>query len=247
MKYVLAIMATLLLTGCSVDRSLEAVVTAKDGVNGTDGKNGYSIVSQTLQSSELECEISGTRLDMYLDLDYSLSVTEGDIYTNSLVVCNGRNGLQGQQGIQGERGPRGQKGPRGLQGVQGIQGILGMQGPVGETGSAGAMGPQGEQGISGPQGPTGPQGPQGLQGPQGTSGTNSASIIRNYGSSACTRIVDTNSYVKPTGSNNFALYTSSSCSSNTKYAEISDGEAYWASSNTLATWVDGCLRTITFN
>lgn len=228
----------LFLAACGTDKSLEATITA------VDGKDGHSIVSSYQSASELECEgASGNRLDLYLDLDDSLSVSEGDLYSNSIISCNGVNGQKGEQGIpgvQGVQGEPGQQGPQGLQGLVGPQGATGLQGAVGPQG---ATGQQGNQGLPGPIGPQGPTGPQGLQGPVGSSGA----TITNYGSNSCTRITGTNSYVKPTGSNNLGLYTSSNCASNTKFAEVSQGEAYWVSANSLATHISGCLRVITFN
>jgi hypothetical protein len=67
-----------------------------------------------------------------------------------------------------------------------------------------------------------------------------------YSASSCTRISGTSTYVKKNGSN-FKLYTSSSCSSNTSFAEVSQGEAYWASSSTLVVHDDSSLNAITFN
>jgi hypothetical protein len=188
-----------------------------------DGDDGHSVVTQTQPASTRECLTSGTRLDLYMDRDDSLSVTRSDSYLSSVITCNGLNGLQG---VAGPIGPQG------------------LTGSVGATGTTGAVGPQGLTGTAGPVGPQGPIGPQGIQGP---SGTNSGATITNYGSNSCTRITGTNSYVKPTGSNNIGLYTTSNCASNSKFAEVSQGEAYWVSSTSLGTWVDGCLRVITFN
>ncbi len=112
------------------------------GKSGNSGMNGHSLVSEYTESCQLECSNGGTRLDLYLDMDDSLSVSEGDLYSNSLVVCNGSDGLNGQSGIAGEMGPQGEAGPQGLQGESGEQG---SQGPQGE---AGPSGPQGESGDS---------------------------------------------------------------------------------------------------
>jgi hypothetical protein len=118
---------------------------------------------------------------------------------------------------------------------------MGLQGPVGP---AGAIGPQGIPGVAGPVGPIGPQGPQGLP---GSSTSGSGATIKSYSGSSCTLITGTSMYVKATGSNNFGLYTSSSCSSSSKEHEVSQGESYWTSSNSLAVHNDGSLRVITFN
>ncbi len=96
-----------------------------------NGSNGHSLVSQVNTASELECTSGGTRLDVYLDMDNTLTASDGDLYQGSLVACNGSNGLSGidgQQGIQGAVGP---------QGEPGATGSPGPQGPVGETGPSG--------------------------------------------------------------------------------------------------------------
>lgn len=206
----------ILLTACAKDRNIEATIT------GVDGKNGHSITSVYNKATELECESGGQRLDMYLDLDDSLDVSESDKYVNSLVSCNGANGKNGLDGKQGEQGP---------------QGLQGLVGPKGDTGATGATG------LQGPVGPQGPTGPQGLQGASGSS-----AAIKVY-TSECKKVTEASSniYVKQNGSN-FALYTSSSCSSSSKFKEINDGESYFVSDRSLAINQDGtALRIITFN
>lgn len=119
--------------------------------------------------------------------------------------------------------------------------IMGPQGPQG------AMGPQGIPGlgIPGPMGPQGPQGPQGLTGPVGPSG--SGGSITAYSSSSCTLIAGTSSYAKPTGSGNYGLYSSSTCHSSSKWAEVSQGEIYYLGGSSYATWSSSALRVLTFN
>lgn len=205
------------LTGCGAVSTREASITAQ---NGKDGANGYSVVSIFREASQCECgNAGGQRLDMYLDLDYSLDASETDLYINSLAVCNGANGLNGETGQPGAQGP---------------------QGIAGEVGPAGEQGPQGEQGYPGPTGPQGEDGPQGLQGNPGSSAR-----IDSYSSNSCTKITGTNIYVKPNGGN-FKLYNSSSCHSSSAFAEVSEGESYWVSSSALAVHADSSLRVITF-
>ena len=131
MKFLLALL--LLLTACG----------QKETVSIINGKNGHSLVSQYVESTE--CLNGGTRLDIALDLDDNLTFSEGDLYQSSLIACNGE------------------------QGIQGITGDTGAIGPQGLVGADGAIGPEGE---TGQPGPTGPQGEQGLQGIQGASGLN---------------------------------------------------------------------------
>jgi hypothetical protein len=187
------------------------------GPQGTPGDNGHSLVSQFVEASEecLECENGGTRLDIYVDLDDNLTVSEGDEYQGSLVACNGANGLNGQDGATGEPGPSGVTGPQG------------------------EAGPQGETGPTGPEGPSGPQGTPGATGPTGGGAT-----ITGYNSSSCASIVGTSYYTKSDD-----IYTSSTCHSNTKVAEL-DGadDTFWVSSTKLAVQNDGNgIRVISFN
>lgn len=104
------------------------------------GEPGYSVVSAYNNSSELECSNGGTRLDFFLDLDYSYSASNPDQYLNSIVVCDGANGLNGATGETGSQGPIGETGP---------------QGSPGETGEQGPVGPPGSNGETGPPGPSG--------------------------------------------------------------------------------------------
>lgn len=225
----------LVLAGCNPSREVVDVIKGKNGSDGSNGANGHSIVSMYQAASELECEVSGSRLDMYIDTDDNLVANEGDVYSNSLVVCNGANGLQGLAGADGKDGVDGKDG------ADGAQGVAGEQGPPGADGAVGPQGPAGAAGVAGPVGPQGPAGPQGIQGPAGASAT----IVSYYGSS-CQLIAGTSMYMKASGSN-AAFYTSSSCHSSTKVVEISQGESYWASSNALAVWSGSSLRVITFN
>lgn len=157
----LLIYSILFIASCA-DKTMVASVTAKDGVN------GHSVVSLVQTASSIECTSSGSRMDMYIDNDDSLSTSQGDTYINSLVVCNGTNGLNGQQGS------------------------VGMQGPQGLAGEVGPQGPTGATGLQGPVGPQGPQGPQGQTGPAGSSAT----ITAYNNSSSCINLTGSSYYVK---------------------------------------------------
>ncbi len=135
MKKIMLIML-FMVVGCN-----ETVVIVKgvDGPKGETGANGHSLVSQILEASELECSTTGTRLDIYLDLDDSLNTSDGDLYQVSVVDCDGRNGLDGEDGQPGQSGPPG----------------LGLVGPPGLNGNPG------HDGQTGPNGPPGPQGNDG--------------------------------------------------------------------------------------
>lgn len=186
MKLLLICVLTMLSLGCGSKRSLVADLRAN---------NGHSLVTSLASASELECSSGGNRLDVFLDLDYSLMPSAADIYMNSLVACNG---------------------------------ALGMSGTTGEPGPTGAIGPAG---------PAGEPGPAGLD---GTSAT-----ISTYSGTNCTLISNTSTFIKKSGSN-YGLYTASNCSSNSKFAEVSQGESYWASASDLAVWSSTSLRVISF-
>lgn len=192
-----------------------------DGKDGQDGANGHSLVSRFHSASWFECFFTGgTRLDIYIDMDDSLTLTHGDRYQNSLIACNGRDGEDGRDGRDGKPGP---------------QGVAGAVGPQGEPG---------EQGEQGEPGPTGPQGEQGLPGPQGE-GT-SVSIV-SYTSSSCALIAGTSRYTKPSGSNS-GIYTNNSCHSSSKEFELSQGDSFWVSADKLAVKLGTTgIRVISFN
>jgi hypothetical protein len=156
-------------SGCAPKKEIVQIVQGLPGPQGPQGANGHSLTSEFTQVSveSLACAgTGGSSLDIYLDLDDSLTLTEGDLYTGSLVACNGANGLNGQDGAMGEQGPQGEAGPQGEPG----------------------------NGTEGPAGPVGPQGPQGVAGAQGPAG--SGATITAYNSSSCQSIAGTSYYVK---------------------------------------------------
>jgi hypothetical protein len=132
-------LVTLLFLAACAEHTYDLVPGA-DGKDGTDGKNGHSLVSVFQSATDVECSTSGSRLDIYLDSDDSLAVSEGDTYQGSLVACNGANGLDGVDGQAGSQGPQGEAGP---QGIEGEAGPTGPQGPQGLPGATGAQGPAG--------------------------------------------------------------------------------------------------------
>lgn len=71
-------------------------VDGADGSNGAAGANGKSLVSQSRPASNLECPSSlGSAIDVYLDMDSSLTVSGGDVLQSGLVACNGVAGTNG--------------------------------------------------------------------------------------------------------------------------------------------------------
>jgi hypothetical protein len=192
--FTVAMVLAFLSAGCSINKELVQFSNGKNGSNGKDGKDGsnaHSLVGLVVEYLE-SCKNGGTALDLYLDLDDSLSVTEGDLFQGQLLACNGSNG---QDGLDGENGSDGE------------------DGEDGEDGS---------DGLTGPVGPMGPQGPAGSPGASVT--------ITTYSTSSCTAISGSVYYVKL---NN--IYSSSSCSSNTKVAELTGSDdTFWVSSTKLA-------------
>jgi hypothetical protein len=218
MKYLIVM---LLFVGCGKKQKLELL----KGDAGADGKSAHSLVSQLVEvNAGLICPNGGQSLDVYLDLDDSLNVSEEDKFQSSLIACNGENGLQGEQGVQGEQGP------------QGLQGEVGPQGEAG---------PQGEPGPIGPQGPQGEAGIPGVAGPEGEAGT-TVTIVAS-GSTSCSAVSGTSYFTKVNG-NNVGIFTSSNCHSSSKVEELSEGHSFWFSSNKIGFSLgnDG-IRIVTFN
>lgn len=227
-QLLLALALGLALVGCAGPKGDAGSVGASgpqgnQGDQGVAGSNGHSLVSETVAASALECAVSGQRLDIYVDLDDSLSVSAGDQFQSSLIACNGANGLNGQDGAAG------------------------AQGPQGDTGPQGSVGPQGGQGVAGPSGPAGVQGPQGEAGAQGPAGT--GATVQNYSlsSSTCTSLGDS-LYAKK-NSTNVRIYSGSTCSSSTMTLEIdSSGHSYFLTGTRVGFNVNGGdLRILKFN
>lgn len=86
----------------------------------------------------------------------------------------------------------------------------------------------------------------GQDGAAGQNGSDATASILDYSANSCTQVSGTSSYVKKNGGN-YSLYTSSNCHSNTKFAEVSEGEAYFASSTTVMVHAGNVIRAITFN
>lgn len=76
-------------------------LNGSDGTNGTNGSNGvsgHSLVTEIRSATLIECSTSGQALDVYLDIDDTLSKTPGDAFQNSIVTCNGAAGPAGANG-----------------------------------------------------------------------------------------------------------------------------------------------------
>lgn len=210
MKQIRILLLTLVVASCS----------PRLGINGHDGKNGHSMVSEYNTPSGMECSNGGSRLDVYLDMDDSLTVSSNDTYQGSLVACNGMNGLAGAQGTTG------------------------AQGDTGLTGSNGSVGPQGPAGVGLP-GPMGETGPMGLTGAQGASG--SGATITSYTLSVCTSLGM--GLFGKSNTNTYSVYTMSSCASSSKVEDMNDSKStLWFTSKILGVFSSpNGLRVITYN
>lgn len=123
MKAVFLVLGFIATLGCAQSETVLLKGPAgQPGAPGEVGAPGHSAVSLSRAASELECEVSGTAVDVYLDLDDSLSVTEGDTLQSGLVACNGANGLDGADGANGVDGADGSDGQDGADGADGEDG-----------------------------------------------------------------------------------------------------------------------------
>lgn len=219
-KLFLALAVLVAAVGCGKDRSLEATVTA------IDGRNGHSLVSQYMAATELECGAEGgSRLDIYMDTDDSLTASDGDLYQNSLIACNGANGLDGQNGNNGENGHDG------------------IAGPPGQAGPPGLNGNPGHDGAPGPQGPPGSPGAPGQNGQNG-----SGHVVPKNVTGNCTNI--STGYDAKIKNQTVELYTAGqSCSSPSKVYVLTDSAStFWLSATELAVFVSPAgLRILDFN
>lgn len=68
------------------------------GPKGDDGQNGHSLISQTQSASAEECVNGGNHFAVYLDVDDSFTVSEGDVEEGFLIACNGAPGSEGPVG-----------------------------------------------------------------------------------------------------------------------------------------------------
>lgn len=204
------------------------------GTQGPTGANGHSLVSETVEANSCECdENGGQQLNIYVDMDDSLTVSEGDQFQSGLVACNGANGLNGTNGLPGADGP---------------QGVPGEQGPQGIPGPQGEVGPEGAQGVAGPVGPMGPTGPQGATGAQGPAGA--GAVLQSYTLTNTCQSVGSG-YWATKSSDSAKLYSDEDC--HHLVTTMASGQSsYWLSTNRLAfadsdTTNSVVLRVLNFN
>lgn len=217
----LLLLAAILMTGCGPVTETVKIIKGDKGDAGQDG------VSCTLSSVE-----NGVQL--------SCSDETSFIVYNGI---NGLDGISGQDGLDGENGITGQSGQDGTNGTDGLSCTVEQL----ENGAIINCNNSTATVLNGTDGQNGDDGVDGAGGQDGQNGSNAVATITNYSSSSCTLIVGTTVYTKPSGSGNRGLYTSNTCSSNSKYAEVSQGEAYWVSTSSLATLDGNTLKVIKFN
>ncbi len=232
------LMAALLLTACGTE------VTKV--VRGPKAENGHSIVSTpTAAPAGIICPNAGTGMDLYIDMDDSLTVSEGDKYQGGMVACNGLNGLAGANGSTGADGSNGTNGVDGGTGQDGAAGIDGLAGTDGAQGIPGAPGPQGLAGADGLAGAEGVDGTDGTDGVDGTDGTDGAPgstvTITEYSSASCTSIAESTYYAKAGD-----LYDTADCAASDK-VNLSSTQTMWISSSQLVTKANSSIRVIKFN
>ncbi len=236
MRYIV-LMLMFAMVGCQSETvQLIPGPTGLTGAVGASGANGHSLVSEMVEASWCECDWrGGNRLDIYLDLDDSLSVSEGDTFQSALIACNGMNGLNGENGLPGAEGAQG------IPGATGPAGETGLAGPAGEVGAEGAMG------LPGPVGPEGPQGPMGLTGAQGPAGSGATLQAYTLGTSCSS--VGGGLYAKKSG-DTAKIYDDNDCDSSDFVATLGSESSMWLSSTRLA-FVDDAsgvvLRVLNFN
>jgi len=230
MNKVLFLATLIAMVGCRNPSEIDLI----PGPRGATGANGHSLVSHFVAATALECPAGGSRLDIFLDSDDSLTVSGSDVFESSLIACNGANGLNGINGLNGTNGATGSTG---------AQGIPGAAGPQGAAGAVGAQGATGPQGVAGPVGPIGPQGPQGATGAVGPAG--SGATITVFTSSNCTSLGG--GFYGKSNSNTYSIYTNNSCSNSHNDLNTAN-PTMWLSTDSLAVFADpNDVRVIKFN
>lgn len=74
------------------------IATIECPSSSTTVSDGHSLVTSSRAASTVECSVSGTVLDVYLDIDDSGVVSLGDVLQNTLTACNGPAGPAGANG-----------------------------------------------------------------------------------------------------------------------------------------------------
>lgn len=147
MKFLTMIFILSLAVGCGKQTKTVTV----EGKDGSDGKDGYSVVSSSESNPEICGAAGGTMVFLALDTNQSLDFDSEDTVQTQYVSCNGRNGADGQDGEDGKDGLNGTScsvnkvgnsatitcGTSSAVVVDGAKGDKGDTGATGQTGAAG--------------------------------------------------------------------------------------------------------------
>lgn len=202
---------------------------------------GLVILAGCAKERNLEATLTGRDGRDGRDGVDGVSCTVSALENGSKISCSDGSEISLYNGTNGQNGSDGEDGADGsscsLTAISESSSLLSCTDGSSMTVSNGIDGRDGTDGSDGQDGSDGEDGEDAL-----------GATLSLYSSSSCVKISGTSSYTKSTGSGNRGLYTSSSCSSSSKFAEVSQGEAYWVSNTSLATLTDdGDLRVITFN
>lgn len=81
----------------------------------------------------------------------------------------------------------------------------------------------------------------------GLDGSSGSISVATYSANNCTAIAGSALYVKKTGSNNYGIYTGSTCASNTKSFEVAQGEAHQLANKVIGLWATNGLVVYNLN
>lgn len=137
-----------------------------EGKDGTNGRDGYSVVSSSESNPEICGAVGGTMVFLALDINQNLDFDSEDTVQTQYVSCNGRNGQDGEDGADGQDGEDGADGANGRDGLNGTSCSVNKVGNSATitcgTSSAvvvdGAKGDKGDTGATGETGQTGATG-----------------------------------------------------------------------------------------
>jgi hypothetical protein len=134
----LAFIIASFMSGCGQTLRQEQV-PGPQGVAGTNGTNGESVVFTTIAASNSQCPTGGQVLVIASDSQGTGVYSALDTNQKSLVTCNGATGSQGATGSTGATGAQGAQGAAGTNGTNGATGATGSQGATGATGAQGPV------------------------------------------------------------------------------------------------------------
>lgn len=108
MKFIIIALLALAV-GCG-KQTKTVTVQGKDGKDGVNGRDGYSIVSSSESNPEICGSAGGTMVFLAMDMNQNFDFDSEDIVQTQYVSCNGQNGAQGVAGTNGRDGRDGLNG-----------------------------------------------------------------------------------------------------------------------------------------